>query len=239
VSPIRGRRHDAVKLGELVLDGSPRAAVVIDRVMPLEQVAALRGRGADLLEIRLDLLGPDLARALQYAGQVRRASGLPLLGTIRENDQTRRGRLELFEKFLPLVDAVDVEVDADIRDSVVAMAAGKTVIVSEHDFVATPPDTRLRTIASAAVAAGAHVVKIAAMARSADDVARLMAFCRANRTPTIAIAMGEYGAISRVLAPVFGSLFSYTFVSDAVAPGQLPLDDLVREFRRYYPGYGA
>jgi 3-dehydroquinate dehydratase-1 len=49
--------------------------------------------------------------------------------------------------------------------------------------------------------------------------------------------MGDFGKISRVMAPVFGSLFTYGFLHSSVAPGQLPVAKLVEELALYYPGY--
>jgi 3-dehydroquinate dehydratase-1 len=51
--------------------------------------------------------------------------------------------------------------------------------------------------------------------------------------------MGEYGTIARVLAPVFGSLFTYGYVTKSVAPGQLPVGKLIEELRLFYPAYKA
>jgi 3-dehydroquinate dehydratase-1 len=84
---------------------------------------------------------------------------------------------------------------------------------------------------------GADIIKIAAMARDAEDVARLMCFTAARSENMVSIAMGEHGAISRIIAPLFGSLFTYAFVDKAVAPGQIPLEELVKELKKYYPGF--
>jgi 3-dehydroquinate dehydratase-1 len=83
--------------------------------------------------------------------------------------------------------------------------------------------------------AGASLVKIAAMPHSADDVMRMLRFCNDTPHPMVAITMGELGTLSRVFAPLFGSLFSYAFLGDSVAPGQLSVDKLAEEFRLFYP----
>ena len=229
-----------LRIHQALFGGStPRVAAIIDRAMPLADVRKLVRRGADLLEIRLDLFKGPVEATLGYVAEVRNAVGVPLLGTVRETANNRKTRVEIFRLLVRLVDIVDIEIDASIRDTVIAMArkAHTKVIVSEHDFVKTPSDERLKGIAREAKKAGADIVKIAAMARSEDDTARMLGFCRRCPYPTIAIAMGDYGTISRVLAPLFGSLFSYGSVGKAVAPGQLPLDDLVSELRRYYPAF--
>ncbi len=226
-----------VTIGGTTFGDGPRIAVVLDRPVPFEAVEVLPDAGADLLEIRMDLFAEGPSQAIDYVTQLRRAVTLPLLATLRETDATRGKRVELFRAVVPMVDAVDIEVDADERDQIVALADGKTVIVSEHDFSAMPDDGRLQQILERARACGGHVTKVAGTARSGSDVARLLTFCHCAEAPVIAVAMGEHGAISRVLGPLFGSLFSYTFLSEAVAPGQLGLDELATELERYYPGY--
>ena len=224
-----------VRIRGVVFDGRPRAAVVVDRVLPAARCAALRCRGADLVEVRADLFSETLDRVAAFVRRLREETCLPLICTVRETRQNRAHRARIFERLLPLVDAVDIELDAGIRDTVIAMAAGRTVIVSDHDFRAMPSDRRLERTVERAMHAGADIVKVAGMARSAGDAARLMAFCGGCPYPTVAIAMGPLGAVSRVVAPLFGSLFSYAFLERAVAPGQLPLAQLVTDFRRFYP----
>ncbi|CAG0981854.1 partial 3-dehydroquinate dehydratase, partial [Methanosarcinales archaeon] len=41
-----------------------------------------------------------------------------------------------------------------------------------------------------------------------------------------AIAMGEIGKHSRVMAPLYGSVMTYGYVDIPVAPGQLRVDEL-------------
>jgi len=226
-----------ITIGGKAFGDGPRAAVVIDRPLPPETVAGLARRGADLLEIRVDLFADGPGAAIEYVKQLRAAAPLPLLATIRETDRTRQRRLDLFEQVIPYVDAIDIEVDAAIRDRVVSCASGKVVIVSDHDFAGMPDADRCRSIVDQTRACNGHVAKIAGTARDGADTARLLAFCLSTDFPLIAIAMGPHGAVSRVLGPLFGSLVSYTFVGDAVAPGQIGLDELAGEFSRYYPGY--
>jgi 3-dehydroquinate dehydratase-1 len=223
---------NTLKLGTLVLGRKPAIAVVIDRMLPLTTIRGLRRRGADLLEIRVDLFAGDADAVLAYVKKVRKAAGVPLIGTLRETSRNRGRRLDVFRRLAPLVDAVDIEIDARIRDQVVALFRRKTVIISEHDFRGTPDIAGLRALSRKALAAGADIVKIAAMAHGDDDVARLLTFCHESRAPMVAIAMGPRGALSRVLGPVFGSLYTYACLSRAVAPGQIALDRLVREMGR-------
>ncbi len=75
---------------------------------------------------------------------------------------------------------------------------------------------------------GANMAKMAVTASSPDDVLRLLNVTRkANKKGrVITIAMGDAGRISRIVAPLLGSEITYASVGDAVAPGQLQLNEL-------------
>jgi 3-dehydroquinate dehydratase-1 len=205
-------------------------------MVPLETLSGYRQRGASLLEVRVDLFNEDFDRVLEYVGELRSRCGMPVIGTIRETDRTRPHRLELFERLVPLVDSIDIEVDAAIGREVAALCGDKPLIVSEHDFERTPRLEELHHSADRAGSLGASIAKVAVMARGRDDVTRVLRFCEESSIPTVAIAMGPLGTISRVIAPLFGSLFTYAFVGEReVAPGQLPLDELSSMIARLYP----
>lgn len=228
-----------VRIGTLMLDGkAPRVAVVVDRPLSREIAGEIRERGADLLEVRVDLFETPVEQTLEYVEQLRATAGLPLLGTVRETEANRAKRAGIFARLIPLVDAIDIEVDTPIRDEVMRGAQGKTIVLSEHDFGRMPDTDRLDGLVRVATDTEADILKVAGTAHTAYDVASLLAYCRSCPIPMVAIAMGEHGTVSRVLAPLFGSLFTYTFVNESVAPGQMALDELVRELKRYYPGYG-
>ena len=82
---------------------------------------------------------------------------------------------------------------------------------------------------------GADIIKIAVMARSTADVTRLLRFTEDCKVPLVTIAMGPLGSVSRVIAPLFGSLFTYGFIHRPVAPGQLSVEKLIEERTLYFP----
>ena len=222
-------------IGSIALGEIPRVVAVIDEFLDMHRIAGLTKTGADILEIRFDLLGDDIPSLCVFVDKIKKTTNFPCIGTIRETDANRHKRMDMFKAVIPFVDAIDIEIDVSIARQVIAHAAGKTVIVSEHDFEKTPDIAHLHAIADRAHELGAHIVKIAAMAHSRQDVARLLAFASECAWPVVVIAMGDFGTISRVLAPVFGSLFTYGFLRSAVAPGQIPVGKLVEELRLYYP----
>jgi 3-dehydroquinate dehydratase-1 len=191
-----------------------------------------------MLEIRVDCFPGSFNAVVKYVHKVKAWTNLPLIGTIRENKSNKSQRLEQFKKIVPLVDCLDIEIDTPIRDAVIALAKRKcTVMTSEHDFKKTPDIKRLNLITTQAKKAGAQIVKIAALAKGKDDVTRLLEFSKQCNLPVVTISMGDYGRISRLLAPLFGSLFTYGYITKAVAPGQVSIFQLIEDMKRYYPDF--
>jgi 3-dehydroquinate dehydratase-1 len=224
-------------IGSVTLGEIPRVVAIIDEFLDMRRIGDLKKTGVDMLEIRIDKLGTEIPSLCVFIDKIKKTTGFPCIGTIRETEENRDKRSDIFKAVMPFVDAVDIEGDTSINRQVIAHASGKTVIVSEHDFEKTPDTAHLETIAAKAESIGANIVKIATMAKNRHDVARLMAFTAAGKGNLVTIAMGEHGNITRVLAPVFGSLFTYGYVTKSVAPGQLPVGKLIEELRLYYPAF--
>jgi 3-dehydroquinate dehydratase I len=227
-----------ILIGSCKLGAIPRVAAIIDSFLPIEKIMELKSIGTDLLEIRVDCFEEPIDKVCGYMVNVKRNCGLPLIGTIRENERTKSNRIDLFAKIIPVVDSIDVEIDAAIAPQVIDMAAGKTIIVSEHNYNFTPDMDGLIDIVERAAVLGGHIVKIAAMAHNRADVIRMLQFINGCKMPVVAFSMGESGSISRVMSMLFGSLYSYGFVTNANAPGQLGIEKLVEEMRLYFPEFG-
>ena len=97
-------------------------------------------------------------------------------------------------------------------------------ICSFHDFEKTPTD--LDALYQKMRILPAEFYKIATTANSTIDALRLLAFVR--KTKVIGVAMGKKGEISRILAPMMGSPWTYAPISShhKTAPGQLLLKEL-------------
>ncbi|MBD3315503.1 MAG: type I 3-dehydroquinate dehydratase [Chitinivibrionales bacterium] len=225
-----------VHIGRCELGAAPKIAVIVDRIMPVEKVMEFREAGASLLEVRVDLFEDSFARIVEYVDDVRKRTGMPMIGTMRETPSNRERRLSYFQTLIPLVDCIDIELDTPVNREVIALCEGKPVIVSEHDFTRTPDIAELHAMAERAQALGATIFKVAVMPRAKTDVTRVLRFCEECAMPVVAIAMGALGAVSRVVAPLFGSLFTYAFVGEhEIAPGQLPLRELSNTIEMLYP----
>lgn len=112
-----------------------------------------------------------------------------------------------------------------------ALSAGTKLIVSWHNFSATPPLKQLLKVYRSCAEKGADVVKIVTTANSLIDATRTMRLYRSvarlprkrgNRPPLAAFAMGSAGKFTRYLSLKLGSPLSYTYPdgANATAPGQ-------------------
>lgn len=186
--------------------------------------------GADILELRIDLIDGDPYRILRDI----KGFGLPVIITNRmkkeggawEGSEIRR--IQKLISLIPHADTVDIELCAEEKDLVVneVRQAGKKVIISIHDFQNTPDNTIMTGFIREAYDAGADIAKLAVMPHSLNDVIRLLDVTLHSSVPVCAIAMGEIGKHSRVIAPLYGSVLTYGYVDIPVAPGQLRVDEL-------------
>jgi 3-dehydroquinate dehydratase-1 len=96
------------------------------------------------------------------------------------------------------------------------------VIVSHHDYERTPERPALEACVSACFEAGADIAKIACMIRSDRESARLLALLDTDRE-IVVVGMGERGKLTRILAPLLGSPFTYASLSQGkeTADGQI------------------
>ena len=183
--------------------------------------------GADLVELRLDTVErPDVAGALADRRQ-------PVVVTCRPaweggafaGSEAERRRI-LLEACRLGAEYVDVEHRAEFAGELLAARGGRGVVLSFHAFDGVPADVEARYRAMRAT--GAEVVKIAAAAGSLADSLRVAALGGAEE-PRVLIGMGTAGIPSRVLAGRFGSC--WTYAGEGVAPGQIDLDRMRRQFR--------
>jgi 3-dehydroquinate dehydratase/shikimate dehydrogenase len=184
---------------------------------------------ADLVELRLDgLEKPDVLGALAGRRQ-------PVIVTCRPrwegggfdgDEETRRRWLE--QALAAGADFVDVEWQAPWCAQVIGQWRDR-VVLSWHDFTGTPHDLHER--AKAMAQAGAAVTKIAVSTTCLQDLERLLQLQQVlpRDRRFVAIGMGPAGVASRILGHRFGSCWTYG--GRGVAPGQLPVESLIREFR--------
>ena len=201
-------------------------------------------RRSEYAEARLDyvrpddvpgLLGslpPDLLRRRIVCTIRNRRDG----GRFEGKEGARYEMLDTVAAYRPFM--LDVEYDALKRSRRLAgalHASGTRLLVSWHSFARTPSPDALRTRMQEMFGYSDHV-KIACMARDADESIRMLELYRwigrkrkgGGRRTLISFAMGDAGRLTRVLCMQLGSPYAYVSLGRAVAPGQLSLE----EFRR-------
>lgn len=193
-----------------MLVGSVTKPEEIEKIGPL----------VDLVELRLDHF--DIHKKPKY----------PCIFTLRKKAQGgvleigEKERLAKIEKYLELKpDYVDIEADTD--PSFIEKIAKKTKLIgSYHNFEETPHD--LDAVLQSMKNPHFAIYKIAVKANSTPDMLRLMLFTRKSKVS--AMAMGEFGKPSRVLAKIMGSELDYTGLADEPSLHRYGISTLLETF---------
>lgn len=131
---------------------------------------------------------------------------------------------------------VDIEAEAtdDYKNEISGFAQRKEckIIISYHNYEKTPVKAELDQIVQWCFDSGADIAKIACMINEPADNARLLGLLDSKRKLVI-IGMGEKGRVTRIVAPLLGSVF--TFASSRkgreTAPGQIEIEELENIFK--------
>ncbi len=185
---------------------------------------------ADIIELRLDLMSRyDLAALVAERP-------LPLVVTNRPVREGGRYEGDESGRVATLLQALDlgaeyIDLEHDALPLVPPDYLDRTIL-SHHDFQRMPAD--LPAIRDRLAATGVAIVKVVGMAGHPEDSLPVLKLFEESRVPTIAIAMGSAGLVSRVLALRHDNCFlTYaTLAAGAeVAPGQLSLQSLLHTYR--------
>ncbi|MHC4718203.1 MAG: type I 3-dehydroquinate dehydratase, partial [Planctomycetota bacterium] len=186
--------------------------------------------GADMLECRMDYLDEctpaDVADLLAGAP-------LPVIATCRPVRQGGRFDGDESRRLAILTAAARAHADyVDVEDDVppAGRPAG-SVILSHHDFDRRPDD--LDAILERIDVPEAAVAKIAFAAAGPEDAVAACDVLRRLSRPAIALAMGEAGVMSRILARRFGAFGTFASLEAGAesAPGQLTVEELRSLYR--------
>ena len=188
---------------------------------------------ADIVELRLDFSDTcDVAAALTGRRKPVVVTCRPDWegGAFRGIEAERRrillAAVELGAEF------VDVEARAAFAEELVRVREGRGIVLSSHVFDGVPAD--LHTRYQKMRATGAEVVKLAVGVGALADTLPLFDLASGVReeggpSRHVLLAMGDAGVPTRVLAAVLHN--RWTYAGNAVAPGQLQADRLVKDFR--------
>jgi 3-dehydroquinate dehydratase-1 len=188
----------------------------------------LQASEADMLEVRLDLVEGD---PLEVMRSIRSATNSPLIATNRWRAEgglfrgTEKERIDLLCQASEYADFVDIELRAELKDELMGRI-DKPAIVSYHDFTRMPSPEELRSTLFEISETGASIAKIAVTPGFLGDNLTLLELLLKANTPLCVIAMGELGRHMRAIAPIYGSVLTYGYVSEATAPGQMTVSEL-------------
>ncbi len=214
-------------------EGRPRicAAVVSDDPAALKQA----GEMADLIELRLDLIGPGWR---ELTGHLKK----PWIACNRRAEEGGAWRGDESARIGEILEAVgmgaaiaDIELATPGLKKIVRQIKGRaTCLLSYHNLEETPPLGELRGIVKRQLAAGADICKVVATARSLADSLAVLGLIKAfPKVKVVAFAMGEMGQLSRVLAPLTGGYFIYAAIAAGreSASGQLTIAEMREIYR--------
>ncbi len=196
--------------------------------------------GEVFLEFRLDFLDQPRKGAEAIRGFLEDFPDCILLATCRRHQNHGRFNGSIEEQLATLdlavrsgAHAIDVEIEtAEAAQERLHALRGRThVIVSYHNFEATPP---MDTIVNRMLRVPADSYKIVTTARKPSDNLRVLAAARAlPRQHMIVLAMGELGFPTRVLSPIFGGVYTYAapMQTQGTAAGQVSARSLRHLYR--------
>ena len=112
---------------------------------------------------------------------------------------------------------------------------GTKPIVSFHDFEGILEQAELKNVLEQEIAYGADICKIVLTAKRFEDNLALLNFCSAasKRCNVVCFAMGEYGKVSRLLSPLFGSAFTFAAleIGRETASGQMTIQEMKSAYK--------
>ena len=195
--------------------------------------------GADLIELRVDAV-PDVATVIDLL----KVAPRPCIVTRRRvdeggqcvDDDATRVAFARQISASGLAAYVDVELATLVQVGGGPLIDGDRqtragVIVSSHDFAGRP--AKLNQLLTELHHQPGEVSKLVITARTVRDNAEMFELLVSAPRPMIALAMGEAGLMSRVLAGKFGAMLTFAALDkqSGTAPGQVTADELLGMYR--------
>lgn len=186
--------------------------------------------GETFLEFRLDFLNNPRKGAEAITAFLARNPECILLATCRRHQNHGRFNGSIEEQLVILdlavangAHAIDIEIEtAESAKERLSQFRGRTqVIISYHNFEATPP---VDQVLNRLMRIPADAYKMVTTARKPSDNARVLSAAKAlPKERLIVLAMGELGFPTRVLSPIFGGVFTYAapLLTEGTAAGQV------------------
>ncbi len=235
--------------GVTIGDGAPKICVPMvgtTLAQLIEEANFLKTLDLDVVEWRVDFFEhvEQIDKVKEALIQIREVlAEIPLVFTFRsakEGGEKEVGSAFYFElnKAIAetgLVDIVDIELFNEEKDVKALIEAAHVqnvyVIISNHDFHATPSKEEIISRLLKAQELGGDLPKIAVMPKSTVDVLTLLDATAAMNEqfadrPIITMSMSGKGVISRLAGEIFGSALTFGAAKKASAPGQIAVTEL-------------
>lgn len=181
----------------------------------------------DMIELRLDLLNFNNQEYQQIY-----SLGIPIIATYRYGICVDELRIKALQEAIVMgASFVDIEIDAspDFVSEMMRFAKENSckTILSYHNFKLTPSINQLTALVEKSRALQSDYIKIACLAKSKKDVARVLSLYE-NTNKLIAFNMGQIGKVSRVASLFLGADFTYASVSkkNITAEGQFTYKEI-------------
>ncbi|WP_425438279.1 type I 3-dehydroquinate dehydratase [Methanobacterium alcaliphilum] len=182
-------------------------------------------KGADILELRIDAIqNPTPENIKKLVGEI----NFPLIVTNRTLKEggffkgTEEERINILISASSKAEYVDIELQTDEENLSRILELNTKTIVSFHDFEKTPPQSELLNIVKHEKEIG-DIAKFAVMPLKIEDTLSVLNIL-SQEDNTVGISMGEIGKYTRLVAPLFGSPFTFASAGSKTAPGQLDLE---------------
>ncbi|EJG08273.1 3-dehydroquinate dehydratase [Methanofollis liminatans DSM 4140] len=209
--------------------------IVVSLTSP-DEIQKAVALGADLIELRLDLMDEDLSAAMAGCSK---ACAAPLIATLRSREEGGAFTgdpdrwFSIVQPFLDLVDYVDVE-RRFRRFAPLIRYQHTQVIASAHINYMPPPDD-LKAIERDLRSFG-DIPKIAVTPSSTHDLLDLLAFTLDADKPLITSVQGAEFRYARTFLPFFGSEMVYCHIGTPTAKGQYDIRELqqLKELLTYH-----
>jgi 3-dehydroquinate dehydratase/shikimate dehydrogenase len=205
----------------------------------LEHARREAAAGETFLEFRLDYLGRPNDGPEGIRKFLEQFPDCIILATCRRHQNHGKFNGSIEEQ-LALLDkavgagaqAIDVEIETAeaVPDRLNALRERARVVISYHNYEATPP---MDTVIARVMRAPGDAYKVVTTARKPSDNLRVLAAAKAlPRHRLVVLAMGELGFSTRVLSPVFGGVYTYAapMFAEGTAAGQV----CARQLRHLY-----
>ncbi|MFA5976074.1 MAG: type I 3-dehydroquinate dehydratase [Elusimicrobiota bacterium] len=202
-----------------------------------------RSERADIVEIRLDLWGNFFRDdMLDKMARFKAKIGIPMLVSFRGGHPFPKWWQPVHWRALAHAAMIDVEWNPKYSWRDILKNAGRynlALMISHHDYTATPTEAKLLKLAKAAYAKKADIVKIATRVTVEEDVRTLLQVsARLGAKKQVAVmGMGPLGTVSRLAMPIFHTCLIYGYIGTPTASGQLSYRDLQERIRALYPHY--